>query len=86
MVNLRLLAISKGRFVLGHRCVGIRLKFNVEDWGVDSASFAERADDDGGLERLGRQEELNREILRGLCRAESLVSKFSAILFCLALN
>lgn len=78
-MNLGFLAVAKGRFVLGHWGVGIRLEFDVENRGVNSASFAEGADDDGCLERLGRQKELDGEILLGLYCAEPLVSKLSAI-------
>lgn len=73
-MNLWLLAVAKGRFVLGHWGVGICLELDIENGCVDSASFAEGADDDGGLERLRRQEELDGEILLGLYCAKLSVS------------
>lgn len=65
MVNLRLLAVSRG--VDGrHRHVGVALDSQLEGRAVVRLGTAEPTDDDAGIKRIRGEKELNGELFLGL--------------------
>lgn len=76
MMDLRPLAVSEGRRRGGRRG-RVCLDFDVEGVGDEALGGAKGSEDDGGMERLGRQEELGGDVFLGLYREEAVSTTHS---------
>lgn len=65
MVDFRKLAVPRGLDGRNGN-VGIAFDRQLEDGAVERIRAAERADDHAGVDRIGKVEELQREVLLGL--------------------
>ncbi len=68
VVNLGLFAIAEGLLVLWGRRVRIGLDLDIENRRDEALCGAEGGNNDRSLEGLGREEELDRDLLLGLSR------------------